>query len=741
MWAKVNTARATPWDDHIDAQAGTYLTLKSEFLAVHETVRNLATLEPKALWELLTKATAELVRKEDKKIIALLLGFLRRHGKKIPIEEFDETGGDFYRLTTYSKKKVVAVMMREKFPDPVERKRVFNMALNLAYYPEIPELASDVWMLELYQWIGDAYADKIVHGLPELKDQFENMAYEDQIHLIALLKLSGVETMVIQALWSMAENDKDAIVRNSERYFPDGEITWKLLPSKDVNRKGISDFNPLLFWLDTESGIKIFWEARFREIYLTTFTEIAQELYTKEDGITPTLNNFFKINTSRLKPISERGDKEKDEYAFQHILEWDIDESFTEEDLKTIAQMMREEVNWINLQKPDIPEAFLHPISTLEGKCKYSGYFDESGNRFLANSLMTLKQEKKTWAKMKLRLTLDDYNQDNFVYLMAQISHYLKHKKFFKKSQLYFNIFDQYNQKFLGNGKMYDMSIFSQQHAQMMEKMVIPHSIEVLDQGMPASNMLLTGPYGVGKSEFLKCLLLSKVFPYRWKDFHLNANVIPVDLQTFKGALINGIGWFRSRLHEIYEKTKLPIILVIEDIDTLVNEELHKINDEVAQAMTLFFAGVGSVPVKVIATANDPYKLSKRLIRPGRIYEIVPFYTPGEDEKMPILERHMKDFGIEISQEVKTKLPKTKLFQYGTASHYMEFGVILATKKKIKWLFGEEEVLSDSEILEVATTISISVEDLQQVIKFTQKWIEEVTWGHTGPAIWYTRER
>ena len=89
MWAKVNTARATPWDDHIDAQAGTYLTLKSEFWAVHETVRNLATLEPKALWELLTKATAELVRKEDKKIIALLLGFLRRHGKKIPIEEFD----------------------------------------------------------------------------------------------------------------------------------------------------------------------------------------------------------------------------------------------------------------------------------------------------------------------------------------------------------------------------------------------------------------------------------------------------------------------------------------------------------------------------------------------------------------------------------------------------------------------------------------------------------------------------
>ena len=55
-------------------------------------------------------------------------------------------------------------------------------------------------MIELFQWIGDAYADKIVHGLPELKDQFEDMAYEDQIHLIELLKLSGVETMVIQAL-------------------------------------------------------------------------------------------------------------------------------------------------------------------------------------------------------------------------------------------------------------------------------------------------------------------------------------------------------------------------------------------------------------------------------------------------------------------------------------------------------------------------------------------------------------
>ena len=65
MWAKVNTARATSWDDDIDGQSGTHLTLKSEFWAVHETVRNLATLEPKALWEILTKATAELVRKEE----------------------------------------------------------------------------------------------------------------------------------------------------------------------------------------------------------------------------------------------------------------------------------------------------------------------------------------------------------------------------------------------------------------------------------------------------------------------------------------------------------------------------------------------------------------------------------------------------------------------------------------------------------------------------------------------------
>jgi hypothetical protein len=31
------------------------------------------------------------------------------------------------------------------------------------------------------------------------------------------------------------------------------------------------------------------------------------------------------------------------------------------------------------------------------------------------------------------------------------------------------------------------------------------------------------------------------------------------------------------------------MVFVIEDLDTLVNEKKHNVNDEIAQAMTLFF--------------------------------------------------------------------------------------------------------------------------------------------------------
>ena len=144
--------------------------------------------------------------------------------------------------------------------------------------------------------------------------------------------------------------------------------------------------------------------------------------------------------------------------------------------------------------------------------------------------------------------------------------------------------------------------------------LIIPLSKEWLELWLKADNLLLAWPYGTSKSQFLMHLLLNKKWEFNNKEFLLNASVIPIWLQEFKALLMEGVGWIKTRIDQIYQRTHAPIILIVEDLDTLVNEKKHDINDEIAQSMTIFFEWLGSLPVTVVTTSNDPTKFSERLI-------------------------------------------------------------------------------------------------------------------------------
>ena len=272
-----------------------------------------------------------------------------------------------------------------------------------------------------------------------------------------------------------------------------------------------------------------------------------------------------------------------------------------------------------------------------------------------------------------------------------------------------------------------------------MEKLIIPHSLEWNKLGIKPSNVLLSWIYGSWKSQFLLKILKNRNFLYKGKNFKLNTNVISVDLQSFKSMLINWFWWFRTRIDEIYQNTWVPIIMVIEDIDTIINEKIHGTNDEIAQAMTVFFEWIGSVPVSVIATANDPSKLSERLIRPNRIYNIIEFYLPNKEEKVGILKIHLQEKGLKISEKAMLSIQDTLLFKKGTASHIAEFVQQIYSKKKTEELFLEGDyILTDEEILQIAQNINIPTQDIEKTIKITKDWISQVTWKNQQQSIWFT---
>jgi hypothetical protein len=56
-------------------------------------------------------------------------------------------------------------------------------------------------------------------------------------------------------------------------------------------------------------------------------------------------------------------------------------------------------------------------------------------------------------------------------------------------------------------------------------------------------------------------------------ELHLNANTININIFELIELIQKDISVFKKRLSDIHDNTKLPIILVIEDIETIVNEQ------------------------------------------------------------------------------------------------------------------------------------------------------------------------
>lgn len=85
---------------------------------------------------------------------------------------------------------------------------------------------------------------------------------------------------------------------------------------------------------------------------------------------------------------------------------------------------------------------------------------------------------------------------------------------------------------------------------------------------------------------------------------------------------------------------------MIEDIDTIV-KEFGTDSDPVSQAMTTLFEGIGSLPVTVVASTNNPEILPQRHLRPNRLDTVIAFPYPLDPHFIAsVLEVHWKRKGL-----------------------------------------------------------------------------------------------
>ncbi len=660
--------------------------------------------------------------------------------KSLSLHEVKLGSPTYHNLTNYSKKKFLAHKLKERFPDKEERKKIVSDALYLHSSDEgFADMIRDIWKDPLLWYVAEVFFNNDTVSWLQLDGAFDHdMSPEFQDMFINSITAAGANPSLINRYKERKGwYDESTFIWNNKNKVAENKTIESLLQVNTVDREGSSDFNPLVYDLNLELWTKIFSLARFKEIYQQFFFQVVSNIISQTWGKLPSYNHLNTVLAGQIK--KECAEAEREKQFYQYTIEWDIPEDIWKTELKEIVAMYNEHEDTLNPNSTPHNELFQHPIKTLPGIQKFFWHFRNGWTDFSSESIIIIEDQKTD--QRKLRITLNDLDQDQYTYIISQISFFIENKSFINKQQLFYNIYNNYNQEVYKNDTDYDISIFEEQYSRFMQNIIIPLSREWADLGLKAQNMLLAGIYGGWKSKFLLSLLKRKEFQINDKTFNLNANVIPIDLQTFKAMLWAPFGGLKTKLDSIYQNTKLPIILVVEDIDTLIYEKKHNTNDEIAQAMTLLLEWIWSIPVTIVTTANEPSKLSERLIRPNRIYEIVEFYLPTTEQKYKLLDTHLNEKWISISDDLRDKLMKTKVFEKWTASHIWNFCAQLRSKEKMEHIIWNTDYkLNEEEILHIANNVNISSSDIEKVIKETQEWYKEVTGNESKWWIGFTAQ-
>lgn len=663
--------------------------------------------------------------------------------KTVDIDKIDPLSLKFSMLTHFSKKKALVYKLLKEFPNEwtteekainkknrkdkiVTSKKVWEAD---GMYESLDAILNSNKDVRFYQMLDNIFWDSVYSWNQDVIEMYNwEYRWAEKDHFINMLKSSNVSEDFIQKFL-----DEDLLESNiidvEKKLDISTEKSDKMIWFESVSRKNVSDFNPLLMDLSLATWLKIFSFERFKDIYKNTFAKISGDIIDANSWVKPNLNSIFKVDTNFFIKKEDKDKKEqKNSIVYQYLLEWEVWDDFSAENLKDIATLMNSLTDDVNLNSLMDFKRFSHPIQTSNEALDYRWYFDESGSWFEWDYIIETKDSNKDKSQKKLRLCLAEYTQDSYIYLMTQIGYYLKHKTFLDEQQLYANMFYKYTEQMVAWEKVHDITIMEEKYDNFMKKIIIPLSLEWKDLGIKPENTVFTWPYGTWKSQFLLNLLSQREFKFKGKNFHLNANVIDINVWLFEWLLMNDFGWLRTKLDEIYQKSWLPIVLVIEDFETILNEKLHWVNDKVAQKLTTTLEWIGSLPVTIVTSTNNPTRIPERLIRPNRFSNIIDFFLPTDSEKKVILDNHLSDKWIKLSKKIKTTLFETRLFQKWTASHLAAFVVELRNIIDTWKIFWEDISLDLEIVVKVADNINISLNDLENIIEVQKWWLKDIKW-------------
>lgn len=176
-------------------------------------------------------------------------------------------------------------------------------------------------------------------------------------------------------------------------------------------------------------------------------------------------------------------------------------------------------------------------------------------------------------------------------------------------------------------GGAYNLKVWLNARSEIFSEQAINYGL------VTPKGLLLIGMQGTGKS------LIAKAIAYEWK--------LPL-LRLDVGRLFGGVvGESESRVREMITiaESLAPCVLWVDEIDKAFTDSEQNFDSGTTSrvlATLVTWLGEKTLPVFVVATANDIHSLPVEVVRKGRFDEVFFLGMPNTEERKLIYEIHLK---------------------------------------------------------------------------------------------------